>query len=263
MVELHQLAAVLYLVAGIGALHGVVLSSRRMVRVSVVALALGALVHAAAFATLHRVEPTPQLTELAPALSLMSWMAVLFLLLLMWRARLAGLAALAGPVAFLGAFFAALRLPHRSDETLLAAGSWPHAHVLLASGGLALLGLAGLAGVFFLIESRRLKSHRPFGRRLRLPTLEALDRVNVLALAVGFPLLTLGVITGMMWLEGTQGRLWTGTPHETWSAAAWGIYALLALARFAGRQGARQAAASAVAGFAFLLFAVVGVGLVT
>ena len=31
--------------------------------------------------------------------------------------------------------------------------------------------------------------------------------------------------------------------------------------RFLGRQGARQSAASAVAGFAFLLFAVVGVGM--
>ena len=46
-----------------------------------------------------------------------------------------------------------------------------------------------------------------------------------------------------------------------WAVVAWAIYAGLVLARFAGRQGARQAAASAVAGFAFLLFAVVGVEL--
>lgn len=260
MIELHQIAAALYLAAGIGALVGVVLPAPRMVRGSAWGLALGALVQGAAFATLHLVQPTPQLTELAPALSLMAWMAVLFLLLLMWRARLAGLAALAGPVAFLAAFFAALRLPHRQDEAL-AAGGWPHAHVLLASAGFALLGVAGLAGIFFLVESRRLKSHRPL-RRLPLPTLEALDRVNVVALAVGFPLLTLGVITGMLWLDAAQGRIWTGTAHEIWSLLAWAIYAILVSARFAGRQGARQAAASAVAGFAFLLFAVVGVGMV-
>ena len=41
----------------------------------------------------------------------------------------------------------------------------------------------------------------------------------------------------------------------------WGIYAGLVGARFAAHQGARQAAASAVAGFAFLFFAVVGVGM--
>jgi hypothetical protein len=44
---------------------------------------------------------------------------------------------------------------------------------------------------------------------------------------------------------------------------AWLIYLGLVALRFAGRQGARQAAASAVAGFAFLVVAVVGVGLVS
>ena len=44
---------------------------------------------------------------------------------------------------------------------------------------------------------------------------------------------------------------------------AWMIYLGLVSLRFIGHQGARQAAASAVAGFAFLVFAVVGVGLVS
>jgi hypothetical protein len=42
---------------------------------------------------------------------------------------------------------------------------------------------------------------------------------------------------------------------------AWAIYAGLVMARYAGRQGARQAAASALAGFGFLLFGIVVVGL--
>jgi ABC-type transport system involved in cytochrome c biogenesis permease subunit len=93
-----------------------------------------------------------------------------------------------------------------------------------------------------------------------LPSLEALDRVNALALAAGFPLLTLGLMTGMLWLRSAQGVLWLGTSHEVWTVIAWAIYAGLATARFVGHQGARQAAASAVAGFGFLLFAVVGIG---
>ncbi len=48
---------------------------------------------------------------------------------------------------------------------------------------------------------------------------------------------------------------------ELWSATAWVIYAVLAGTRVAASQSGRQAALSAVAGFAFLLFAVVGVGL--
>jgi ABC-type transport system involved in cytochrome c biogenesis permease subunit len=134
--------------------------------------------------------------------------------------------------------------------------------VLLSSAGLALLGLAGLAGVIFLIEHARLKSKRPPDRRFPLPALEALDRVNAVALAVGFLLLTLGVITGMIWLQTTKGVPWSGTAHETWTFVAWAVYAGLVVARFVTKQGSRQAAASAVGGFAFLLFAVVGLEII-
>ena len=260
MVEFHQIAAALYLAAGVGALAGVVVRSDRMERGAAVGLALGALVQGAAFATLHRLENAPPVTDLPMAVSLMGWMVVLALLALMWRLRIPALAAVIGPVAFLAVFVGALHLVDRPQEGIAASGSWPHVHVLLGSAGLGLLGLAGIAGGFFLVEHRRLKSKRGIGQGGVLPSLEALDRVNAISLAAGFPLLTLGLMTGMLWLQAVQGRFWSGTSHEVWMLIAWGIYAGLALSRFVGHQGARQAAASAVAGFAFLVFAVVGVG---
>ncbi len=262
MVELHQIAAAIYLAAGIMALLGMTLPAPRLSRGAVWGLALGAAVQTLAFATLHQLDPAPSITDLPAAVSLMAWLGNLSLLILMWRVGITGLVALAGPVSFLAAFYAALRLPH-SVESALGSDSLPHAHILLSSAGLALLGLAGMAGLFFLIEHRRLKRKRSVIGGLRLPSLEALDRVNLSSLAIGFPLLTLGVITGILWLQVRLGQLWTGSPHETWTVVAWGIYAALTAVRFAGHQGARQAAASAVAGSAFLVFAVVGVGLLT
>jgi ABC-type transport system involved in cytochrome c biogenesis permease subunit len=165
-------------------------------------------------------------------------------------------------MAFLGVVFASLRAPQAGPADFAGGGSWPHLHVLLASAGLSLLGVAGLAGLCFLAEHRRLKSKRPLAWRIQLPSLEALDRVNAAALALGFPLLTLGVLTGAMWVRTVaEERFWMGTPHELWSVLAWGIYALLVAFRFGSHQGSRQAAASAVGGFAFALFAVIGVGL--
>ena len=80
-------------------------------------------------------------------------------------------------------------------------------------------------------------------------------------LAMGFPLLTLGVIAGGFWVEQESGRIWTGTAHEVWSVIAWAVYAVVVTVRFTARQGARQAAVSAVGGFLFLFFAVIGLGL--
>jgi ABC-type transport system involved in cytochrome c biogenesis permease subunit len=133
--------------------------------------------------------------------------------------------------------------------------------VLLASSGLSLLGLAALAGLLFLAEHRRLKAKRPAHARFPLPSLEALDRANVAALTVGFPLLTLGVITGALWSQTARGQLWGATPHEISSLVAWVVYAVLVTVRFGSDQGSRQAAVSAVGGFALLFLAVIGVEL--
>jgi ABC-type transport system involved in cytochrome c biogenesis permease subunit len=260
VIEFHQIAAALYLGAGLAALLGIALPEPRLGRIAAWGLVGGVVVHALGFATLHTVEPTPPLTDLALVISLIGWMAVVFLLIMRWLVQLPGFIAALGPVAFLATFGGALRLSRMSQTTDPAGGSLPHAHVLLAAAGLALLGVSGVAGLFYLFEHNRLKAKRAVPTRFRLPSLEALDRVNTVALAVGLPMLTLGVLTGVLWQHSSHGSAMLGTSHETWTLVAWVIYTVLALARFVGNQGARYAAASAVAGFAFLLFAVVGVG---
>lgn len=240
---------------------GVVLPAPRMNRGAVFGLAIGAAVQMIAFATLHRVE-SPPITSLPVVLASSAWMTVVFALLLTFKVRLPGVAAVVGPLAFLCVFLASLGWKVGVEGAVDAseAGTWPHIHVLLASAGIALLGIAGLAGLFFLLEHRRLKAKPPVAASIALPSLEALDRVNVVTTAVGFALLTLGILTGMIWLQETRGMAWMGTSHEAWMVISWAIYAGLVVARYAGRQGARQAAASALAGFAFLLFGVMGVG---
>ena len=264
MNELQQIAAALYLAAGVGALLAVTLPSRGMERGAVVGLGLGAVVQTVYFATLHRAESAMPLASLPAAAGLTAWMAVLFFLVFMSRVRLPGLAAVVGFAAFLSVFVSALAAGLGAPAETATEGGLPHAHVLLASAGLALMGIAGLSGLFFLLEHRRLKQKRLASKAAYpMPSLEALDRVNIVSLALGFPLLTLGVVTGMLWLDAERGQPWLGTSHETWTVIAWAIYAGLVVARFAGRQAGRQAAASALAGFVFLLFAVVGVELLT
>jgi ABC-type uncharacterized transport system permease subunit len=261
-IELHQLAAALYLVATAAALAGISLPQARFGRAARWLLGAGALAQAFAMARFHTLPHPPLLTHLPSAVSFSAWLAVLVCLWLMRRSRFDALAALVAPAAFGAVFFASLSLRSLDPAPPADMGSWPHLHVLLAMGGLSLLGVAGLAGALFLAEARALKSKRPRAWRSRLPSLEALDRVNAAALATGFPLLSAGVVAGMLWTQGETGELWVGGAHAIWSVVAWAIYAALAIARFGAGWRGREAAASAAFGFVFLLFVVVGVGAV-
>lgn len=254
---LHQLTAVIYALASIAAGIGVVFGRDRASRVGVGLLALGALSHAAAFSLLHTAKPPPPLTDMAMAMSFMAFIGTLAYLALLRRFRVLGLAAGVAPVAAVCAGIAALRLPAEGPQPE-AGGSLPHAHVLLASAGLALQGIAALAGALFLAEHRRLKRRLSLGSS-GLPSLEALDRAGSLALAVGFPLLTLGVLTGSLWVYQQHGAALTGSAHEIGTLVAWVVSAALVIQRFGSHQGARRCAQAALFSFSLFSVAVLGV----
>jgi ABC-type uncharacterized transport system permease subunit len=262
VVELFHSTAALYLLAGLAGVLGIAVPKARFGRAVPWLLAAGATLHGIAFARLHTLPNPPQLTDTPSAISLAAWLAVIVSLLLLRSGRLEGLAVLVSPLAFLSVFYESLTLYANAPAAASEAGSWPHLHVIFASAGLALLGVAGLAGMLFLAEDRALKAKRAPSLRRGLPSLEALDRVNAMTLAAGFPLLSCGVVAGMFWTQGETGHLFVGGAHAVWSVIAWAIYLALVIARFvAGRRG-REAAACAAVGFAFLLFVVIGVGAV-
>ena len=263
LATLHYITAALYLGACLGAVAGLVLRRARVLRVGVALLAVGATAHAVSFTALHAAEAPPPLTDLPSAMSFMAWIGVLGFFVLARRRRLSGLVVLVAPAAFLGVFAEATGIPGYTDDSGLGSGSLPHAHVVLAGAGVALLGVSGLAGILFLAEHRRLKTKRPLGSGSPLPSLEALDRAGALSLAAGFPLLSLGVLAGAFWLQSATGAPWSGSAHEIWCLVAWSLYAVLASLRFGARWPARQCALSAVVSFAVLTSSVVGVGLLT
>ena len=259
MAGLGYLTAGLYLVASLLAGVGFTLARPALLRTAVGVLAMGAVAHGASFTLLHSATPPPPLTHLPSALSFMALVGTVGFLLLAWRARLAGLVALVAPMSCLGVAAAVYAGPSAAAGSMSSDGSIPHAHVLLASAGLALLGLAGLAGLSFLVEHRRLKRKRPLGHGAAWPSLEALDRAGAFAVAAGFPLLTLGVLTGSLWERSATGAWFSGNPHETFCLIAWAIYGVLAAVRFGARQPAVRCALTSIAGFAFLGIAVLGV----
>ncbi|MGD9949867.1 MAG: inner membrane protein YpjD, partial [Desulfobulbus sp.] len=82
---------------------------------------------------------------------------------------------------------------------------WLPVHATIALFADGFLALACIGGIMYLLQEREIKNKR-FGLFYsRLPSLESLDKLNQHCLSVGFPLFTLGLITGSLWAKQAWG----------------------------------------------------------
>ena len=116
------------------------------------------------------------------------------------------------------------------------------------------------AGGLFLIQERQIKRKRMGVLFHRLPSLDQLERVNVLAIGLGFALLTVGLSWGLVGSRLLRGVWWTGDPKEILSATLWICYLILWLARLLATMRGRRVAWLSVGMFCVVLFTFVGAG---
>ncbi|MCB2184618.1 MAG: c-type cytochrome biogenesis protein CcsB [Desulfobulbaceae bacterium] len=132
-----------------------------------------------------------------------------------------------------------------------------HASIALLADGFLAMGFC--SGVMYLLQERELKKKR-FGLfYTRLPSLDSLDNLNHHCLTVGFPLLTLGIITGSFWAKQAWGSYWHWDPKETWSLITWFLYAAMLHQRFIAGWRGRRGAILSIIGFIAVLFTLWGV----
>ena len=94
-----------------------------------------------------------------------------------------------------------------------------------------------------------------------MPSLAQIDVLIYRIVAVGLPLLTLGIITGAMWAHESWGAYWQWDPKETAALFSWIVYAIyMHLHTRSQWRGVRSAWISAV-GFLTIMFCYFGVNL--
>lgn len=119
--------------------------------------------------------------------------------------------------------------------------------------------MAFITAMLFLIQERQLKRKRMGMLFHRLPSLEALDRVNFVAIGIGFGLLSIGLALGFLGAKTLLGHWWTGDPKEYLTVALWGSYLTLWLVRLRATLRGRRVALLSILGFSLVLFTFLGV----
>ncbi|MEI7024592.1 cytochrome c biogenesis protein CcsA [Paenibacillus sp. y28] len=113
----------------------------------------------------------------------------------------------------------------------------------------------------------RLVLRQPIGAAIQ-PAMEGLDpedldEISYRAIAIGYPIFSLGaLIFAMIWAQEAWGRFWGWDPKEVWALITWLFYtAYLHLRLSRGWQGERSSWLSVI-GFIIVMFTLVGVNLI-
>jgi cytochrome c-type biogenesis protein CcsB len=193
-----------------------------------------------------------------------AWSTVLIfgLIDLKYKYRIIG--AFVMPFALLAMAWAQLYLPADINPLLPALQSnWLLYHVITCFLGYAAFAVACGVSVMYLIKSKsEAKGNESAGGLMsQFPPTRILDDLNYKAIMVGFPLLTLGIITGAAWANYAWGTYWSWDPKETWSLIVWFIYAAFLHARFTKGWVGNRAAWLSIIGFAATIFCYLGVNI--
>jgi len=112
---------------------------------------------------------------------------------------------------------------------------------------------------------RRFLSREPIGDALARRVSgdpELMDEISYRAVAIGYPIFTLGgLIFAMLWAKEAWGRYWFFDPKETWALIAWLVYSAYLHFRITRGWEGRRSAWIAVIGFGVVLFTLIGVNL--
>jgi ABC-type uncharacterized transport system permease subunit len=132
-----------------------------------------------------------------------------------------------------------------ADTGAMTMGALGRTHIFLATLGVAIFTLAAILAVLYLVEDRQLKK-KQFGMLIRRGApLATLDRLALRCVSFGFPVFTVALITGAVWiarLGGMERASVVVRPEYVLAVATWLAFGILLVARVgAGWQGRRAA----------------------
>ncbi|MGD9609579.1 MAG: inner membrane protein YpjD [Desulfovibrionaceae bacterium] len=175
--------------------------------------------------------------------SLLAWSLLVIFLFLWWRLRLELLGLLAAPLALFLFLSSQAVTATRMPLPKALGGLFFGLHIGALFLAISLLAMACGAGAAYLYLERKIKTKEKLaGFAKALPSLSACDTVNRWAVAAGFPLYTVGLLSGFIWAKLTWNRIFSYDPKEIIAIGVWLFFAFLFHQRlFLGWRGRKTA----------------------
>ncbi|QXE90581.1 c-type cytochrome biogenesis protein CcsB [Geomonas subterranea] len=205
------------------------------------------------------------LSNLFESVVFFSWTIVMIFLIIDFKYKYRAIGFFVIPFALFGMAWAQLGLDSGIEPLVPALQSnWLMYHVITCFLGYAAFAVACGISIMYLIRESMEKgggNAQAGGLLSMFPSIRILDDLNYKAIMIGFPLLSLGIITGAAWANYAWGTYWSWDPKETWSLIVWFVYAAFLHARITRGWVGRRAAILSVIGFAATIFCYLGVNL--
>ena len=199
------------------------------------------------------------LSNMYESLIFFSWTIVFVYLILELKYQQKVIGVFVTPIAFLAIALTSIIPGVDAKITPLVPAlqsNWLTIHVTTCFFGYASFAVSFGISILYLIRDRRGEEG---GTSKWLPSSPILDEINYKSIVIGFPMLTLGIITGAAWANYAWGTYWSWDPKETWSLITWFIYAAFLHARITRDWRGKKAAFLSIIGFTAVLFTYFGV----
>ena len=212
------------------------------------------------------------ISNLYESILFLTWVLTCILVVGELKTKSRILGSIISPITLLLVSFATLTLPSSMQKIspLVPAlqSNWLMMHVSMMMASYAVLLAGTLFSILYLIVNNIIQNNdnqnlsndveinRQFKRKFFI---ENLDLWSYKLITFGFPILTIGIISGAVWANEAWGSYWSWDPKETWALITWLTFSAYLHSRLIQRASKENSAKVAAIGFLIIWICYLGV----
>lgn len=234
----------------------IAIKRRKLFILATVMIAIGFIFHTAMLITLSMKTGHGPYTNAFEYTSFFAWttMGALLFVIIYYKQPIIG--AFVSPIGFLLMAHSFL-MPQPDQAQTVIKEFWMTLHFTISFLALSSFLVMFSASLMYLMQEKRLKKHSMGGLFRRMPDLDTLDGIYHGALVFGFPLISVGIVSGFIWSNSIYGTFLGPKPFTVFPIlVVWGVYGLLVLGRYLFSWRGHQIALLGAVGFAAAIVAV-------